>query len=74
MAAGFAPLDPGFGSAGERSTPAGPALAEKRCASRVHDKSRGDPQKHPAPVGVASHRVENEVVRDAVEEGLQVQI
>jgi hypothetical protein len=42
MAAGFAPLDAGFGSAGERSRPAGP-LVKKPCASRFTHKSRGDP-------------------------------
>jgi hypothetical protein len=45
MAAGFAPLDAGFGSAGERSRPAGPALVKKPCASRFTHKSRGDPLK-----------------------------
>jgi hypothetical protein len=44
MAAGFAPLDAGFGSAGERSRPAGPALVKEPCASRFTHKSRGDPQ------------------------------
>ena len=44
MAAGFAPLDPGFGSAGERSRPAGPALVKKPCASRVHPQVERRPR------------------------------
>jgi hypothetical protein len=44
MAAGFAPLDPGFGSAGERSRPAEPALVKEPCASRVHPQVERRPE------------------------------